>query len=227
MIAALLGTALLAQTAAPTAQPVPSVDIEARVPGKASVWLAGSSPSAIAGWYVDGGGSRRYDQMPNCGPTKIPLRPGMKSFVVVRSSGEVRIPGEIEAEPFAVTGDKARMVFRNRDQSYRGPISEVQAPLGGLMGVFVPDPSSERRENQSTWQVSRVAMGQRQVVPKLYTPFYIGDGRMADNTPVVFSIPEGSTTLYLGIMGEFGWSRNEGQLEVVLKIESPRRPPGG
>lgn len=224
MIAALLGTALLAQTAG---QPVPSVDVEARVPGKASVWLASSSPSAIAGWYVDGGGTRRYDQMPNCGPTKIAIRPGMTSFVVVRTAGEVRVPGEFGPEPFAVTGDKARLAVRNREQSYRSPIAEVAAPFGGLIGVLMPEPGTEFPASQSGWQVGRVAMGQKQVVPKLYTPFYIGDGRLADNTPVEFVIPKGAATLYLGIMGESGWARNEGEFQVVLKFASPRRPQGG
>ncbi|MBW7928781.1 MAG: hypothetical protein H3C58_12015 [Fimbriimonadaceae bacterium] len=224
MIAALLGTALLAQTAG---QPVPSVDVEARVPGKASVWLAGSSPSAIAGWYVDGGGTRRYDQMPNCGPTKIALRPGMTSFTVVSSKGEVRIADEMGVEPYGPTGDLKRTVLRNRDQSFRGPIGEVAAPIGSLIGVYLPEVSTDHPANQSGWQVGRVAMGQKQVVPKLYTPFYIGDGRLADNTPVEFVIPKGSATLYLGIMGESGWARNEGEFQVVLKFASPRRPQGG
>jgi hypothetical protein len=226
VISALLGTALLAQTAAP-AQPVPTTDVEARVPGKASVWLANSSPSAISGWYVDGGGTRRYDRMPNCGPTKVTLRPEMTSFAVVRTAGEVRIPGEFGPEPFAVTGDKARLARRNSDQNYRGPIAEVAAPLGGLMGVFVPESGTEHPANQSGWQVGRVATGQKRVVPTLYAPFYIGDGRLADNTPVEFVVPKGSATLCLGIMGESGWSRNEGEFQIVLKFASSRRPQGG
>lgn len=227
MIAALLGTALLAQAANPAAQPVPSVDVEARVPGKASVWLAGSSPSAIAGWYVDGSGTRRYDQMPNCGPTKIALRPGMTSFTVVTSNGEVRIADEIGTEAYGPAGDLKRTVLRNRDQSYRGPIGEVAAPIGGLMGVFLPEVSADHPADQSSWQVGRVAIGQKAVAPRLYIPFYIGIGRTSDNTPVVFNVPKGAATLYLGVMGQTAWAKHEGQYDVVLKFETPKRPIGG
>ncbi len=224
MIAALLGTALLAQTAG---QPVPTVDVEARVPGKASVWLAGSSPSAIAGWYLDTSGTRRYDQMPNCGPTKVALRPGMTSFTVVSARGEVRIADEVGLESYGPEGDLRQSVMRNRDQSFRGPIAEVAAPMGGLMGVYLPEVSADHPADQSNWQVARVAIGQKTVAPRLYVPFYIGIGRTSDNTPVVFNVPKGAATLYLGVMGQVAWAKHEGQYDVVLKFETPKRPPRG
>jgi hypothetical protein len=105
-------------------------------------------------------------------------------------------------------------------------ISDVVAPLDGLIGVFLGP--SVPTVNAAPPRLSFAFEPQRDFVtltPLLQQVFFIGDGRRADGTSIqTFIVPAGATRLYLGTMDGFGWAGNSGAFDVAIDSRSPTVP---
>jgi hypothetical protein len=108
-------------------------------------------------------------------------------------------------------------------------ISNITAPIGSLVGVFLPDAASPMPlpANQAMDYRDAYERNARSQSPKLGQVFLIGDGRADSGGPIVFRVPACAQRLYLGVMDAFEWRNNAGGISVIVMSDEIRRDPQG
>lgn len=95
-------------------------------------------------------------------------------------------------------------------------ISDVTAPLSSLVGVFlgVSQPNLSPAPGAPDFRL--IGLDFDALSPELQQVFFIGDGLTSTNAVQQFFIPIGATRLYLGTMDGFGWTGNNGVIDVTV-----------
>ncbi len=176
------------------------------VPGNANPWLAG---------MPDGATLPAGDISPVQSPVLVDSAL-VASGALVRFSASGRVgnePGVVVSQP---DGNQDWIV------SFNFPVppglSNIAAPINGLVGVFLPDEAHmSRMLTPETLDYRDVR--QRNLAsqfPKLGQVFYIGDGITENNAVVVFRAPLCAKRLFLGTMDGFAWNNNTGAFVVTV-----------
>lgn len=154
--------------------------------------------------YLAGGNS--YTIPPACGIPGCAIPGGISPFAITLGAGVGRIltfstitgsmtfcPGGSCASP---TPDG--WTAQPTDLNASGSISGIRGPTAGfLAGVFLGSglPSSP----PATLNFNTLTTNFSSLMPELGQQFFIGDGRTASNVIQQFLVPDGATTLYLGV----------------------------
>lgn len=97
-------------------------------------------------------------------------------------------------------------------------ISNVIAPLGTLMGVFLDDSRPDSSRAPGTLDFSGVgALDFTTLSPGLKQVFFIGDG-LGAGTLQHFYLPTGATRLFLGTMDGYEWNNNSGAFKLKINV---------
>jgi hypothetical protein len=162
-----------------------------------------------------------YRFLNDSAPLDSPVDPGIA--VVPGYSVELNASGEVTINNF---GDK---VGPSGHSSYsdtmtwmmgfpENGISDVKAPFGGLLGVFIgqEQPSMPRPD----WlDFSGAAKDLVRVEPQLKQVFYIGTGKTSQGATKQFIVPDGATRIFLAPLFFAGnYSGNNGSFTVSLSI---------
>ncbi len=101
-------------------------------------------------------------------------------------------------------------------------LSSIIAPVKSLVAVFMDDsPFNSRSAAPTSLGFSTEALRNfSEFKPQIGQTFYIGNGQTTTGLPQSFVVPNGSTRLYLGIMDEYDWSNNLGELAVDIQSVS-------
>ena len=100
--------------------------------------------------------------------------------------------------------------------------SNVTAPIGSLLGVFLNDDDPQSAMAPAALDYSTVkARDYDGVTPELGQVFFIGTGVSSTGTPHAITVPQGATRLYFGVMDDYQWNNNSGTLAVTMTVKSP------
>jgi hypothetical protein len=93
-------------------------------------------------------------------------------------------------------------------------ISNINAPINSLVGIFLDDKTpSQRSVAPGTLDFGEAALRNfKTLAPQLGQIFFIGDGRDANGKLQGFTVPQGTTRLYLAIWDAYEWNNNLGQV---------------
>lgn len=93
-------------------------------------------------------------------------------------------------------------------------ISDVRAPINSLIGIFLDDKTpDERPAAPAALDFGEASLRNfKTMAPQLGQIFFIGDGKDAAGKLQGFTVPSGTTRLYLAIMDEYEWNNNLGKL---------------
>ena len=176
------------------------------VSGQSNPWLA-TQPSGTV--TSDG-----QDSAPAQSPALVPL--SVAGGVQFSFSG-VNDPtqGSVGNCPGCQSGSPNGGGFTTHSAGAQNGISDVNAPLNSLLGVFVS--SSLSPTAPAPLDFSTI-VGFTSLSPLLQQVFFIGTG--AGET---FYAPTGATQLYLGTMDGYQWSNNVGAYDVT--VTSTPSPP--
>jgi hypothetical protein len=99
-------------------------------------------------------------------------------------------------------------------------ISDLKAPAGALLGVFLSDAQPDLTIAPGLLDFHPAASRDYLTLePLLKQVFFMGDGLTSLLDPQGVLIPDGATRLYLGTMDGFQWNNNSGQFDVNLSVE--------
>ena len=118
-------------------------------------------------------------------------------------------------------GPNGAELTSHRDGAEHG-ISNVIAPMNGLVGVFLSDVRPDR--NDAPRPIDRQARRQEDQIlsPKLKQVFFIGDGTTVDGALRRYLVPAKASRLYLGVMDSYEWNNNTGSFTATVAIERDR-----
>lgn len=93
-------------------------------------------------------------------------------------------------------------------------LSNIKAPINSLIGIFLDDKTpTQRPVAPETLDFNEAHLRNFKIMaPKLGQIFFIGDGKDATGKLQAFTVPTGTTRLYLAIMDEYEWNNNLGKL---------------
>jgi hypothetical protein len=179
-------------------------------------WLAGMPPNSEASSCPN---PRRGDLpsiAPQNSPTEvkeIPLKPGSHlTFKVLQGKTKVFKEQEDYFEPEG----KIKQLITHDTKAENG-ISDIQAPINSLVGVFLGREEPNKDSAPSTLFFSEEAKrNYLKLDPKLKQVFFIGDGRTNMGIRQRVIVPLGATRLYLGIMDGCNWRDTDGYLDVEV-----------
>lgn len=103
---------------------------------------------------------------------------------------------------FGPDGDTSWIV----QQAAANGINSTQAPIGALVGIFLDNraPNTYSQASAGNFSTSS-SQNFTTLAPPLKQVFFIGDGLNSSNVLQQFTVPNGATRLYLGVMDEKGW----------------------
>jgi hypothetical protein len=100
-------------------------------------------------------------------------------------------------------------------------ISDVNAPINSLVGVFLSDAQPTLTVAPSALDFASLGTHFATLSPGLKQVFFVGDG-LAGSALQKFEVPTGATRLYLGTMDGFEWQNNVGAYDVsVTAVPEP------
>jgi hypothetical protein len=165
--------------------------------------------------YLAGGNS--YTTPPSCATPGCTSPGGISPFAITLGAGVGRV-----LTFSTVTGSMTFCLFggcgspnadgwlgEDTDLNASGRISGIRGPTAGfLAGVFLGSglPSAP----PSTLDFNSLTTNFSSLVPELGQQFFIGDGRTASNVIQQFLVPDGATTLYLGLADGSFFTGNPG-----------------
>ncbi|HYX31945.1 MAG: hypothetical protein M3Q07_23175 [Pseudobdellovibrionaceae bacterium] len=93
-------------------------------------------------------------------------------------------------------------------------LSNIKAPINSLIGIFLDDRTPEQRPASPATLDFNEGVGRnfKTLAPELGQIFFIGDGKDASGKLQGFTVPTGTTRLYLAIMDAYEWNNNLGKL---------------
>lgn len=94
-------------------------------------------------------------------------------------------------------------------------ISDINAPINALVGVFLADWSQVGEPVAEALDFSSIGLDFGYLAPQIGQVFFIGDGMTADGLVQQFGIPVGATRLFLGTMDGYTWNDNDGGFWVT------------
>ncbi|HEV8544123.1 MAG TPA: choice-of-anchor R domain-containing protein, partial [Verrucomicrobiae bacterium] len=191
-----------------TPVPTPLPTAELIVPGTANPWLAG-----MTNGFAESSG----DTTPANSPVLFSgFSAGMKLQFSVPETDRAGYQAGSESGPDGVPG----FFVTHGAESGIGEIRGAQA--NALLGVFLN--GNQPGAAPTPLPLDFTAEGARnflELKPELNQPFYIGDGKTADEIAQTVIAPAGATRLFLGITDGAGWYNNSGAFHVTVKIVSP------
>ena len=95
-------------------------------------------------------------------------------------------------------------------------ISDVNAPINSLVGVFLTDWPQAGEPVADALDFSLIGLDFGYLAPQIGQTFFIGDGMNGDGFVQLFEIPTGATRLFLGTMDGYTWNDNDGSFDVTV-----------
>ncbi|HET9236044.1 MAG TPA: hypothetical protein VFO10_02265 [Oligoflexus sp.] len=93
-------------------------------------------------------------------------------------------------------------------------ISNINAPINSLVGIFLDDRTpAQRPAAPGTLDFGEAPLRNfKTLAPQLGQIFFIGDGRDGNGKLQGFTVPQGTTRLYLAIWDAYEWNNNLGKV---------------
>jgi hypothetical protein len=93
-------------------------------------------------------------------------------------------------------------------------ISNIKAPINSLIGIFLDDKTPEERSAPPATLDFNTGNQRdfKTLAPQIGQIFFIGDGKDSTGKLQGFTVPAGTTRLYLAIMDAYEWNNNLGHL---------------
>ena len=186
-----------------------------------SITVAGSANPYLAG-MPDGSTCCSGDSAPAQSPVQVlglSLTPGtMLTFSV---TGSVSFAGGAPTDPPDGGG------FFGGTASNNG-IAGMNAPVDALVGVFLDSTQPSLSAAPASLDFSAAGgLTFATLSPGLKQVFFIGDGLTGNGSGSVqqFTIPTGTTRLFLGTVDGFGWFNNSGSFSVSVTGDGPSGVP--
>lgn len=174
------------------------------VPGSADPWLAGMPDGSTASWE---------DVAPEQSPVLYLISSPQVVGISFSASGTTHHGPGIWRD---AEGDPSMSVFNHSTGAENG-ISDIQAPISSLLGVFLDETQPDSSPAPASLDFSTAAARDYLVLtPGLKQVFFIGDGVNSAAQTQVVEVPAGATRLFLGTMDGFGWWNNQGELIVDI-----------
>ncbi|MGV3616319.1 MAG: hypothetical protein ACO1SV_13380 [Fimbriimonas sp.] len=192
---------------------VPPETIEVRVLGTSNPWLAGLGPSSVGG-VLEGS---TFDQVPGQSPRQVDIRNiERRHFRFLQVQGGVRLRPEETTPAVGPIGNIEGKAVRKLPPL--NGISDILAPPGALLGVFLDDDIPTRNYvSPPTLRFGTEEARDASVMhPRLRQVFYIGNG--LDGTGGVRSVvaPVRAKRLFLGVMDNSLWRDNSGEFTLTV-----------
>ncbi|HXC99225.1 MAG TPA: PEP-CTERM sorting domain-containing protein [Verrucomicrobiae bacterium] len=186
--------------------------VSAWVPGNANLWLAGMPDGSIAG--------NKFDVAPDQSPIEVKHIPIQPDEILTFSAA-----GGVANGPFQLAGaDGIDTYIVSRVPGAENGISDITAPIDGLIGVFLDDSAPSNFAPSTGLDFSTASNRDfATLYPQLRQPFFIGDGKDAAGGVQQFVAPAGATRLFLGTMDSYEWADNRGSFTVQVSIV-PKSP---
>ncbi|MFB2770839.1 hypothetical protein ACE1AT_16330 [Pelatocladus sp. BLCC-F211] len=194
-----------------------SAKTQVKVNAGSDPWLAGMPPNSKASFCPNPRPGDSPSIAPENSPTEvkeIPIKPSSHlTFKVLE--GKTKVFNE--QDYFGPEGDiKDLRTHRVKEEN---GISDIQAPINSLVGVFLgrEEPNKDSAPN-TLFFGEEAKQNYLKLYPQLKQVFFIGDGinNMGIRQRVI--VPLGATRLYLGIMDGCNWRDTDGYLDVEVLI---------
>lgn len=116
---------------------------------------------------------------------------------------------------YGLDGDPTRTTIK---QASVNGINSTTAPLNALVGIFLNDNAPNTTAAAATLDFSSTSSRNFTTLsPGLKQVFFIGDGVNSDNYLQDFTVPNGATRLFLGVMDENAfWWDNVGTIQTTM-----------
>ncbi len=177
------------------------------IPGTSDLWLAGQPD----GTWASGGS----DSAPGQSPFLVSgITAG--TFYSFAVTGSVTNGG---GSPFVGPEGNTSWFLSHTGGAENG-ISNLNAPINSLIGVFVDDTRPTTPGAGLDFQA--LGLDFATFSPTLNQAFFIGDGVNASAQTQTFLAPAGATRLFLGTMDSYEWNNNSGTYAVnITAIPEP------
>ena len=182
-----------------------------KVPGTANLWLAGA-PNGTSLSYT-AGKKQSVDSAPAHSPVEV--IPSMAECLKPGATIAFDVAGKISHGNSGFTdGDgDLRYIPSHQKHAVLGK-SDITAPINSMIAVFTGDQPLNVSNPPPALNYAQQAQRDLDVQnPLLNQIFFIGNGVNASGKQQQFIVPEGTRHLYLGIMDEFEWNNNSGELQ--------------
>jgi hypothetical protein len=188
------------------------------VPGTADIYLAG---------MPNGSTASGTDSAPGQSPFLVPN--------LALTGGEalmVSVPvGAVNDSISNTSTPDGNGSFTNHTATAQNGISDIVAPAGALIGVFLGPDQPDGTAPPSSLDFSSAGnvnggIDYATLSPELQQVFFIGDGRTSTGDIQQIVVPQGATRLYLGVMASGATSTNFGSFAVAVQPYDPASAPG-
>lgn len=99
-------------------------------------------------------------------------------------------------------------------------MSNVRAPIGAVMAVFLNDNSPTTGSTPSCLDFnSSTQRDYASISPEMKQVFFVGDGKKSDGTVQKIIVPDGATRVFIGMMDAWQWNDNTGNFS--FKVYGP------
>lgn len=170
------------------------------VPGTSNPWLAGMPEGTEASFG---------DQALTHSPVELSLS-GMGGALSFNALGSVR------NGPCCAWRDPDGGEFFTHYVGAEHGISDINAPINALVGVFLADWSQVGEPVTEALDFASIGLDFGYLAPQIGQVFFIGDGVTSDGLVQQFGIPVGATRLFLGTMDGYTWNDNDGGFWVTV-----------
>lgn len=192
-----------------------SARTQVKVDAQSDPWLAGMPPNSKASSCPNPRSGDSPSIAPQNSPIEvkeIPLKPGSHlTFKVLE--GKTKVFNE--QDYFGPEGNIKEL--KTHDTKAENGISNIQAPINSLVGVFLGRKEPNKDSAPSPLFFSEEAkQNYLKLYPKLKQVFFIGDGRTNMGIRQRVIVPLGATRLYLGIMDGCNWRDTDGYLDAEV-----------
>ena len=207
-------------------QPRGTSIVTVTVPGAGNLWLAG---------MPDGTPSLFGDSAPANSPAQVlglTITPG----VSLSFSATGQVSHGPPSDPLIQTsGPDGGTNILSHDYGPENGISDIQAPINALLGVFLGPNQPDQSAPPSALDFSTAAsQDYLSLAPQLQQVFFIGDGLTSVGQIQEIVIPASATRLFLGPMDASQYNNNEGSFtvqvsndqaaEVIIDVKPGRFP---
>ena len=174
------------------------------VPGTSDLWLAGMPAGSTASLT---------DSAPAQSPVLISVTPGSWLSFSVSINVAAGLVGNCSGCTSA-TPDGGGLTTHS--VGAENGISDVNAPVNSLMGVFIGSSQPSLTAAPATLDFGTIGTSFTSLSPQLKQVFFIGDGLGAGSVVQQFQVPTAATSLYLGTMDGYQWANNVGAYNVSV-----------